>query len=43
VFLTKFTQACKFVNWDAGEATKLRIKTRLAQLHQFEREREEMG
>ncbi len=42
-FLTMFTRSCKRVHWDAGEATKLRIKTRLAQLEEFEREAEALG
>ena len=43
MFLTRFIQSCKSVNWDVGVATKERIEARLTQLDDFEREREEMG
>ena len=43
MFLTRFIQACKSVNWDIGLATKQRIEARLTQLDDFDQEREEMG
>jgi hypothetical protein len=42
LFIHKFNHACTFVGWDAGEATNQRLKARLAQLEEFDRETEEM-